>query len=114
MQEVVGSTPILSTKIKGSIKGGLFLFMSFIVYILYSARLDQYYIGHTANIEDRLTRHNNSGSKSTKKTNDWKPVYTEVFESKAVASKREAKIKKKKSRQYIQWLISSSDNNRDG
>jgi len=82
--------------------------MPFVVYILYSKILDQYYVGHTADLEDRLFRHNNSGSKSTKKTNDWKLIYTEIFQSKTGASKREIEIKKKKSRKHIEWLITSA------
>ena len=82
--------------------------MLFTVYILYSDLLDQYYIGHTADIDDRLYRHVNSGSKSTKKTNDWQIVYTELFQSKSEAVKREFEIKRKKSRKYIEWLISSA------
>ena len=91
----------------------LLLFMPFVVYIIYSPSLDQYYIGHSENMEDRLFRHNNSGSKSTKKANDWKLVYTEVFDVKAVAVKRELEIKKKKSRRYVEWLINSPDSYRD-
>ena len=81
--------------------------MIFHVYILYSALLDQYYIGHTGNLEDRLYRHNNSGSKSTKKANDWELVYKQQYDTKANASQRELEIKKKKSRKYIGWLINS-------
>jgi len=62
--------------------------MSFTVYILYSSTLDQYYIGHTEDIKDRLFRHTNSGSKSTKKASDWKVAYTEVFQSKSEAASR--------------------------
>ena len=83
------------------------LFMSFFLYVIYSPSIDQYYVGHSENIEDRLFRHNNSGSKATKKVKDWKLVYAERFGSKAEAVKRELEIKKKKSRKYIEWLISS-------
>ncbi len=81
--------------------------MNFYVYILYSASINQYYIVHSAYIDERLFRHNNSGSKSTKKTNDWKLVYNEEFDNKATASQRELEIKRKKSRKYIEWLINS-------
>ncbi|MFT3701044.1 MAG: GIY-YIG nuclease family protein [Agriterribacter sp.] len=77
------------------------------VYILYSPFLDQYYIGHTHNLTDRIFRHNNSGSKATKKANDWKVVYTEIFETKSEAYKREMQIKKMKSRKYIEQMIKS-------
>ena len=81
--------------------------MSFYVYILYSSLLNQYYIGHRENLEDRIFRHNNSGSKSTKKANDWLLKYTEEFESREQAARRELEIKNKKSRKYIDWLVSS-------
>jgi len=81
-------------------------FMPFIVYILYSNSLDQYYTGHTGNLEDRLFRHNNSGSKSTKKAKDWTLIYTEEFKSRSEAVCRENEIKAKRSRQYIELLIS--------
>ncbi len=83
--------------------------MLFFVYIIYSPTLNQYYIGHSENLQDRLFRHNNSGSKFTKRGNDWKLVYSEVFQTKSGASKRELEIKEKKSRKYIEWLVSSVD-----
>jgi putative endonuclease len=67
--------------------------------------MDQYYTGHTSNLDDRLFRHNNSGSKSTKKTEDWKLVHQESFETKGAAMQREYEIKAKKSRSFIQELI---------
>jgi putative endonuclease len=79
--------------------------MSYFVYILYSSQLNQYYTGHSADLDDRLYRHVNSGSKSTKKASDWKIVYTEEFISKSDAYQREMEIKKQKSRKYIEWLL---------
>ena len=81
--------------------------MPFYVYIIYSAEIDQYYIGHSADLVDRVYRHINSGSKSTKKTNDWKLMYSEETETKSQAVRREKEIKNKKSRKYIEWLIKS-------
>jgi putative endonuclease len=82
-------------------------FMPYTVYIIYSQTLDQYYIGQSENLTDRLYRHSNSGSKSTKKANDWVLKYTQTFSSRYEAIKRELEIKKKKSRKYIEFLISS-------
>ena len=79
----------------------------FYLYIIYSSSLDQYYIGQTKNLSDRLYRHTNSGSKSTKKAKDWVLKYTEVFESRSEAVLRESQIKKMKSRTYIEGLVSS-------
>ena len=82
--------------------------MQYQVYILFSSTINQYYIGHTHDLNDRLIRHNHSGSKATKKANDWKVVYAEKFDSKAAAYQREMEIKKKKSRKYIEALVSSA------
>ena len=92
---------------KGSHFVSLFYYMPFYVYIQYSSSLDQYYIGHTEDLQKRIFRHTNSGSKSTKKANDWVVKYTEEFESRGEAMHRELEIKSKKSRKYIEWLISS-------
>jgi len=81
--------------------------MQFFVYILYSSILDQHYIGHNENIEERIFRHKNSGSKLTKKVNDWKVKYIEKFALRKAAMQRELEIKNKKSRKYIEWLINS-------
>ena len=79
--------------------------MQFFVYILYSNILDQYYTGQTSDLADRLFRHNNSGSKSTKKAKDWICVYTESFETRSEAVHRENEIKAKRNRKYIEELI---------
>ncbi len=79
--------------------------MTYSVYILYSPSLDQYYVGQTDNISNRLFRHNNSGSKSTKKANDWELKYHEPHLTRSAAVTRETEIKRKKSRKYIESLI---------
>ena len=77
----------------------------FIVYILFSSKVDQYYVGHTQNMEDRLFRHNSGRSLSTKKGKPWNLVYTETFETRSEAMLREKAIKKMKSRTYLEQLI---------
>ena len=81
--------------------------MQFYVYILYSQTLDRYYTGHTEDLGNRVFRHNNSGSKATKKANDWKLVYQQGYSFRSEAMKAEMVIKNKKSRKYIERLISS-------
>ncbi|MFH0734985.1 MAG: GIY-YIG nuclease family protein [bacterium] len=77
----------------------------FNTYIIYSKTLDKYYIGSTENIEDRLVRHNRGSSKYTSKAKDWILVYTEKFDTKSEAIKREYEIKRQKSRKYIEKLL---------
>ena len=88
-------------------------------YIIYSANLDSYYIGHTSDLTGRLRRHNTSHRGFTGKSNDWEIVYTENFSTKIDAYAREREIKKSKSRKLIKKMISSPgaehpDFNREG
>ena len=55
----------------------------FYFYIIYSSQANKYYYGHSANIEDRLKKHNTYHKGFTGKWNDWVIVYYyEVFETK--------------------------------
>lgn len=82
--------------------------MSYVVYIIFSAKLNKYYIGHTENIEKRINDHNSGISAFTSKASDWEIKYTEPFSSREDALHREKTIKKKKSRKYLEWLIGSA------
>ncbi|WP_036150512.1 GIY-YIG nuclease family protein [Maribacter forsetii] len=84
--------------------------MSFTTYIIYSQTLDRYYIGSTEDINERLIRHNNgNGSTYTKKAKDWELKWKREHETRADAMSLEFSIKKKKSRKYIEYLISKSN-----
>jgi len=74
-------------------------------YILYSEKLGKYYIGACIDLKRRLYEHNIGHSKFTSAGIPWKIVYTEEFETLADAKKREFKIKKMKSKKYIEGLI---------
>ncbi len=85
-------------------------FFMFNVYILYSLALNKYYIGFTGNdIEHRLTKHLSTHKGFTAKAEDWKLVYSEKYETKELAMKREKEIKKWKSRKMIEKLIDSTE-----
>ncbi len=62
--------------------------------VLYSSSPNQYYMGYTENVEDRIFRHTNPGSKTTIKVNDWIVKYTEQLSSRTEAFHRELEIKK--------------------
>ena len=82
-----------------------FGFMEFFTYILFSGKLNRYYIGATQNIEQRLTKHLQSKSGFTSRAKDWKVVYFEKHKTKSEAMNRERQIKKWKSRVKIEELI---------
>jgi putative endonuclease len=81
--------------------------MSYSVYILKSERTGKYYIGSTGDLKSRLRRHNQGRSTYTKRGIPWQVVYTEQFETRADAVKRERQIKKRKSVAYLKQLIES-------
>ena len=83
--------------------------MEFIVYILFSETKNRFYIGFTSDMEQRIMRHNQKSKGFTGNVNDWKIVYTEKYDSKKEAYKRELQIKSWKSRIKIQELINNSD-----
>ena len=68
--------------------------------------MDKYYIGSTSNLQERLKKHLTNHKGFTGHAKDWKLVYYEVFESKSLAYQREREVKNKKSRKYIEYLIS--------
>ena len=75
------------------------------LYILYSSKLNKYYVGACANIERRLYEHNIGHSKFTSTGLPWRLMYTEEFKTLQEAKQREKKIKDMKSRKYIESLI---------
>lgn len=72
------------------------------VYILYCASHDKYYKGFTSNLERRLWEHNQGLSRYTSQYGPWTLVYSEKFEDKTSALKREKALKK-----YDHWQIRS-------
>ena len=75
-------------------------------YILYSASLNKFYIGCTADsLEQRIRRHNSNHTGFTGSVNDWHLVYKEEFADKSSALKREKELKGWKSRKKIEMLI---------
>ena len=76
-----------------------------IVYIIYSAKINNYYIGACTNLERRLYEHNIGHSKFTSTGIPGELKYTKQFMSLQDAKKSEQEIKNKKSRIYIEKLI---------
>ncbi len=80
----------------------------YFVYFLYSLKTERYYIGSTDDLESRLKHHNSGATPSTKSGAPfWEIRYVETLPDRTSALKRELEIKKKKSKRYIEWLISS-------
>jgi putative endonuclease len=75
------------------------------MYVLYSEKLDKYYVGACSDMERRLYEHNIGHSKFTSKGVPWVLVYKESFETLKESKRREMEVKRMKSRKYIENLI---------
>jgi putative endonuclease len=66
----------------------------FTVYILYSPTFNKTYVGQTGNLENRLLEHNETAVKGfTVPYRPWTLVYTENFDTRTEAMKREKHLK---------------------
>ncbi|MCU4158358.1 GIY-YIG nuclease family protein [Carboxylicivirga sp. A043] len=75
------------------------------VYVLYSLRYNKIYIGFTSDLEQRLLSHNVLSTKGyTVKYRPWSLLFTESYENKADAMKREKQLKGGKGRAFI-WNV---------
>ena len=80
------------------------------IYITYVLRCNDnsYYIGHTQDLEKRLSRHERGEIRFTKNRLPVKVVLIEKYNTRGEAIKRELQIKKRKKRRAIETLIAKS------
>ena len=87
------------------------MFTAYILYShTYSHTADRYYVGHTADVENRVSRNNApvQFGEYTRKNGLWILVYEEKeFETRSAAIHREREIKGWKSRKMIKKPIDS-------
>lgn len=76
--------------------------MNFVVYILHSLSVGQYYCGQTNDINDRIKRHNAGFSKSTKYGKPWQLVTFYELATRSEAMFLENKIKKRGIRRFLE------------
>ena len=74
----------------------------FVVYILFSDKLNKYYVGSTNNLEDRMYRHNSGQGKFTKKGIPWRLIATIEQKTRPEAVRLEVKIKKRGIKRYLE------------
>ncbi|HEU5290857.1 MAG TPA: GIY-YIG nuclease family protein [Cyclobacteriaceae bacterium] len=65
----------------------------FYAYILQSEQTGTFYYGSTKDVEDRLRQHNSGKVRSTKSKRPWKLIYSETFQTKSEAFKKELYFK---------------------
>lgn len=79
--------------------------MNLFVYVIENLE-GKIYIGHTANIQDRLKRHNGElpvkpKSFTRKQGGSWRLIYKEKFDTRIEARKREKELKSSQGREYL-------------
>jgi putative endonuclease len=79
--------------------------MSHFVYIIQSQKDYKYYIGSTSDIENRLIYHNSGKQRSTRSRIPFKLVYSEMYNNKSEALRRERYIKLLKGGEAFKRLI---------
>ena len=79
--------------------------MEYWVYIIQSDFDQSFYIGFTSNIEQRLSYHNSGKSRYTSRKMPWKLVYSEKYQTRSEAIKREKFLKKQRNRNFYKRLI---------
>lgn len=94
-----------STPFRGTFKATSVAFFMHYVYILYSEKCNRHYIGFSVDVDARLKRHNSGMVTATKNCKPYRICATKAFPTVAEARKEELRIKKQKSRVYIEWLI---------
>lgn len=73
----------------------------FYVYVLISKQDNSWYIGYTANLEERIIQHNSGKTITTSKKMPWKIIYFEVSFNKQDAIAREKYLKSGMGRRYL-------------
>ena len=87
----------------------------FTVYVLYSQKFDQIYIGSTSDLPNRFLSHNELATKGhTIKFRPWIIAYTEELEAKSDALKREAQLKTTNGRAFVWSIIRQKFGSSDG
>jgi len=81
--------------------------MKGVLYILFSKKLNKYYIGSTNDVQRRLYEHNIGHSVFTKTGIPWDLIITKDFQTLAAARTEERRLKKCKSRRYIENYVNA-------
>ena len=77
----------------------------YFVYILYPEICDRYCMGYASPVLEKSIRHNSGFVTATKNCQPYKLCTAKPFNAETEARKEEYRIKIKKSRKYIEWLI---------
>ena len=87
------------------------------VYIIYSEKVDKFYISYSEDLKERIARHNSGRSNFTSKGSPWVLVHYQGFLVKKDAQEEEKFLKTGKGRERTRYLLKTFIENkkwRDG
>jgi putative endonuclease len=76
-----------------------------LVYIIYSKKVNKTYTGSTNNFKRRYFEHNSNIVYSTKNKGPWVPIYIEFYPDEKSARERERYLKSTSGRRYLKKEI---------
>jgi putative endonuclease len=76
-----------------------------VVYAIKSINRNYIYVGMTNNFERRLSEHNNGENKSTKAYKPFTLIFSENFETRVLARKKEKYLKSGVGKKFLKSLI---------
>lgn len=80
--------------------------MEYYVYVLFSSKFNQIYVGYSTNVDARLLSHNVLGTKGwTIRYRPWMLVHKETFNTKKEAMAREKQLKSGRGREWIRKTV---------
>ena len=82
--------------------------MYYIYYLQSKKDKNHTYIGYTADLVERVERHNNELVLSTKPYKPWKLIFYEAYLNKADAKRREEYLKTTKGRKTLKFMLRDS------
>ena len=83
------------------------------VYIIYSRKIDKYYIGFSSDVNERLLKHNRKSKGFSSLGRPWILLHTEHYIIKKDAMNREKQLKNWKNRERLEALIKNGSEHPD-
>jgi putative endonuclease len=84
------------------------MYLPYCVYVLFSEKDHLLYIGFTSDLDQRITKHNSGGSKSTAPRRPFKLIFCEFYLFKEDALKREDYFKTNMGKRTLKLMLKTT------
>jgi putative endonuclease len=82
--------------------------MYYVYFLKSKKKIDQFYVGYTANLKNRLKEHNGGKSSATRPYLPWELIFYEAYKSMKDAKRREMYLKTTKGRKTLKLMLTES------